>query len=206
MEYYERIQEIDSQIKVYDHFITDIHREGGLISNSTTWKHLRPQIERIKRLKQVYKAEDVQMNFFEAWHRRNLLEIYTNPRLIEYDKVSHLFKELKAEFKKRFNTILRNSADPKELYEILSTPKQSNNFTIDSALIDFFNFERQQLSSGAVQVKEFIEKGFENAKIYPDSMIFSVNALYNELLFSIDNDMIRRQWPRESGRTFLKGV
>ena len=48
-EYSERIEEIDSQIKVYDYFIADIRRNGNIRN------HLHKQSERIKRLSQIYK-------------------------------------------------------------------------------------------------------------------------------------------------------
>ena len=198
-EYSERIEEIDSQIKVYDYFIADIHRNGNIRN------HLHKQSERIKRLSQIYMKEEVEANLFEAWHRRNLLEMYTNTRLIKYDKLAELCNELSREFKKNFKAFWSDGKSSKEMYDVLSASNGSKMFTIDAALINLFKLNG--LSENASKVKEFVEKGFSKAKIYPDSIVFSVAALYNQLRRSKTEEqtaIMRREWPNERNETYLK--
>lgn len=198
-EYSERIEEIDSQIKVYDYFIADIRRNGNIRN------HLHKQSERIKRLSQIYRKEDVEANLFEAWHRRNLLEMYTNTRLIKYDKLADLCNDLSWEFKKNFKAFWSDGKSAKEMYDVLSASNGSKMFTIDAALINLFKLNG--ISENATKVKEFVEKGFSKVKIYPDSIVFSVAAIYNQLRRSKTEEqmaMMSLEWPNERSETYLK--
>ena len=199
VKYNERINEVVDQIKVYDQFIYELLQDmkhTGTISSRTKCKHLHKQSERIKRLKKVYKAGNLQLNLFEAWHRRNLLEIYTNPELIYRDK-----------FGERIGVRSHN-------FEILTNPSESSGFNLDVALVKYFKLKLEEERQGGLafpaqqdKVKEFAKKGFAKGKIYPDSMIFSVTALYKQLFNLLNGQKlmrIRREWPRNARSTFLK--
>ena len=217
VKYNERINEVVDQIKVYDQFIYELLQDmkhTGTISSRTKCKHLHKQSERIKRLKKVYKAGNLQLNLFEAWHRRNLLEIYTNPELIYRDKFGELAKMASREIDEKFDSVWRNGTSAATMFEILSNPSESSGFNLDVALVKYFKLKLEEERQGGLafpaqqdKVKEFAKKGFAKGKIYPDSMIFSVTALYKQLFNLLNGQKlmrIRREWPRNARSTFLK--
>lgn len=214
--YAERIQECDEQIKIYDEFITDLRHDlnGGnrTITRATKWKHLHKQSERIDRLTQVYNAKAAQLNLFEAWHRRNLLEIYTKPKFIYYHKTGELYQTISGEIYAKLNAIWDVKPVIDEMFVILSNKSGENGFSLDLALKAYFKLEeRQNLVPGHIKdpaknIKKFLDQGFDDKFIYPDSMIFTVAALYHELAGGAGEanlTIIRQNWPRVSD-TFLK--
>lgn len=224
LEYFERIQEIDHQIKIYDQFIKDLLHDlnkNEKISSSTKWKHLYKQSDRIGRLKQVYKAESAQFNLFAGWHRRNLLKIYTKIDLFSYDKVDELAKKVLREFYEKFGSFWNIKMDRPEMFTILSEKGRSDEFNLDLALQKYFEIQKycetndptifESLQNGRLKIiKEFIKaSGFATKLvIFPDFMILSVAALYRgfgDVLEDEDETKfreIRANWPRISGSFF----
>ena len=199
--YYDKIQEIFAQLRVYEEFLSEFgldelpRADAGKIRSI----HLSKQLERISRLKQVNDPRSTQVDLVKFSIKQKLLKVCTEFDTVQYDTIkfleSNAINSFRTKFSNWYGRLGRDDFkdDLKYMFQALSDRSaRSKSFNLEKTVQLFIFIDGCLPNRKGIWMNQIYDYfTFYSPAIFPDSVVFEIVS-YISWLLRLDPTRVRQ--------------